>query len=470
MNTLPFTTSDVLHLLGYNIPDYNKHSIDIECPMCGGSRREKKLNFNLDRGVFRCNKCDYYGNSTTFYANQMSMTTKDAYYDIISRLGLNQIVSENEKKFTPAPQKENETYEEIEAAKIDTRNHTYMALLNELSLQKGHMENLLGRGFASDFIFNHYYKSFPKDKESLKALAVKLQQQGCELHGVPGFFKYYGQWTLSYSKNGIFVPYINFNNQIQGMQIRIDNELLEEGEQKYKWFSSRYKNDGCGSSTYVHYACDFGWDVNNKRFIPLCRNNTFVLTEGAMKGDLFFSLTGQSTLAIPGVKCLKLLSEELDNLKSIGVNKIIIAYDMDFLFNIHVIKGLAKIIGLLKEKELSYNILLWDCKMYEKSGSLYNQELIKEGNFNVFVLNKKNFTIDQDKEKQKALNLIREGIKELNITNLVFAFDKKEITQEDQRLIKAAEAYFKRKITPVYWKLNFKGIDDYYAYKIKGIK
>lgn len=460
MDEFPFSPKDVLFLLGYNISGTQKHAADIECPMCKG---KKKLNFDFDKHVFRCNICEFSGNSLTFYANVMQMSNKDAFKDICERLSINKPVEKT--AVHKVPEKKEEEVEETEIADIKVRHRTYTTLLQELKLSEKHSEDMSGRGFYQEFVVDRGYKTYP-DINSSKDICVRLQQQGCTLKGVPMFYRdNYNKWTISHIKNGIIVPYRSFNNLIQGFQVRVDNELLEPDENKYKWCSSRYKTDGCKARTYIHYACDFLWDVNNTRYVPLCKNNTFLITEGAMKADLFFHLTGQPALALPGVNCTSLLEEELKNLKSIGVKKIILAYDMDFLMNIHVMKALANLRKIIIDMGFVFTILLWDCKMTYQDKTPVEIPVLKDGYFNIFVFTKK--TLEKAIE-QNQIEIILSGLNSLGIKNVFYSIKDVKNPEELKMWETFKKLFAGFTYKPVLWDLTYKGIDDYYAHKIRG--
>ena len=54
------------------------------------------------------------------------------------------------------------------------------------------------------------------------------------------------------------------------------------------------------------------------------------MTEGALKADLFHHLTGKSCLAMPGVNSYQPFMEIVTLLKEKGVEKIYLAFDMDY--------------------------------------------------------------------------------------------------------------------------------------------
>lgn len=449
---LPFTLRDVLTLLGYHVG--STHTANIDCCMC---KRKKTLNFNFEKEVFRCAACGFFGNAMVFYASQMNMTNKEAYHDISERLRLNEPVQTARFKRV-----EKEEVEEIPLADIKIRSQTNSAFLSECTLSEKHRQNLLERGFSEAGIVNAGYMSYPK-KTDLQDICFRILQQGCELKGVPMFYRdKNNKWTAQYSKSGILVPYRDFNNRIQGFQVRIDDELIEPDEPKYKWISSKYRKDGCGAKTFIHYACDFAWDVNAQVFKPIIRNNTVVVTEGGMKGELFYHLTGQATIALPGVNCTDLFTKELKKLKKIGVKNIVLAYDMDFLTNIHVMTALSKIREIVLREDFKYTILTWDAAMKYQDGSNVDIPLFKNSNFNVFIYTPK--TLKKDLERGIVNNTL-EQVKKLGITNLFYSVSDindvaaHELWPDFKKI--AAGFHYK----PIIWNLTYKGIDDFYAAK-----
>lgn len=61
----PFDISDIVFLLNLKIRRKNQTSWDCDCPFCG---KEGKLNINLEKNVFRCNKCGEGGGQIQLYS------------------------------------------------------------------------------------------------------------------------------------------------------------------------------------------------------------------------------------------------------------------------------------------------------------------------------------------------------------------------------------------------------------------
>lgn len=453
-NDIEINTAEVLNtLLGLNVP-YNKNDVYITCPRC---KRKKKLNFRLDRGVFRCNKCDYRGNLTTFYADIRGLSTKDAYAEMLTRLQEKHPVAASEMiKIHYESNQEN-----TKLATISERNKTYAAFLNSCTLSKRHMNDLLSRGFDEKFIENRGYKS-SDPSANLQTISGKLRQNGYTLEGVPGFYKE-SAWDFVKLRSGIFVKYLDFNGRIQGIQLRIDDDARKiidgEKEAKYKWVASGYHKNGTRSTTFIHYAANFVWSSTRKELIPDIHEDVY-LTEGAMKGDLFFNLTKQPIISIPGVNCLKQLKPELLRLKSIGVKIIHIAYDMDYLTNPHVLVALSKIKDLIRNCGLSYTQETWDIdNMRNVNGSRY------------ILSAQDTFIFTNETKIERDMDAILTAIDQVGIQHILYAVPSMEEIDEDRMdLIRSLAAEKNICFSPILWALRLKGIDDYYAYKLKGIK
>ena len=146
----------------------------------------------------------------------------------------------------------------------------------------------------------------------------------------------------THCKRGILIPVRDIKGRIQGMQVRLDN--VER--RKYRWVSSNYQTGGCGTEGWVHMA---GQPVER-----------VILTEGPLKADVIFYLTGQSVVAVPGVNSLKHLENTLTCLIKSGTKQVMTAFDMDFLQNSHVETGYTELINLLGRMNLRFGTYLWN--------------------------------------------------------------------------------------------------------------
>jgi hypothetical protein len=106
--------------------------------------------------------------------------------------------------------------------------------------------------------------------------------------------------------------------------------------------------DGCKAEGWTHLAG------------PI--TETIILTEGPMKADVIYALTGMTVLAVPGVNTLTQLRITLEVLRSEGVVRIKTAFDMDFTTNYHVQNGFNNLLALLNDMNFKYGTYLWDSR------------------------------------------------------------------------------------------------------------
>ena len=142
-------------------------------------------------------------------------------------------------------------------------------MLSLLTLSDRHRENLHERGLPDEIIARNGYKSMP-ETEAERRLLASLLRCDHELHGLPGFYKKDGAWTLA-GANGFLIPVRNKDGLIQGMKIRLDDDAAR----KYRWLSSRPSRmeNGTRSYSWIHVT----GDTTQKRAY---------LTEGPLKGDI----------------------------------------------------------------------------------------------------------------------------------------------------------------------------------------
>lgn len=379
MEQFPFTIDDVLRLL--NINHREEKSIRITCPFCMQGKINRNLGIAMDTEKFHCYSCGVSGRGgTQFYAYHQNLTTKEAYKEIMTQLGLSTDTNE------PIKIRERKIYEkeinvEAEIASDIVLNSTYRTLLDELHLSKRDEEDLYDRGFTKAEILTLGYKSYPsgdrtKIVEEYFNIPKKLLMKNCTLQGVPGFYttKNKNVWTMCWRKSGILVPYISYENRIVGFQLRKHDEELDcnvdtgERENKYSWISSADKNNGCRVSTSVHYSCDFEWSDKTLSFSPIIQNGVMGFTEGAMKGDLYHCITGRPVMSVPGCGILGGVKKEFERLKEEkGVHTIAVIYDMDYLTNPNVEKDMNKLKDIIKEAGLKYIRPTWNTMIGDES-------------------------------------------------------------------------------------------------------
>lgn len=324
-----FHMVDVIPLLGLPTPPAGKNSFNLPCPCCEDKPKGRHLNINLRKDVFRCPRCGFSGGVLDLYAFYAKIPREKALEELLDRKGQ-----------TLYPRQPLPEVEENPLTGIEERHATYTALLQSLTLASDHRENLLSRGLSPEEIHRLGYKTTPV--LGFASLAKRLREKGLYLAGVPGFYKSQSQWTLKIPGRGILIPVRDVQGQIQGLQVRLDN--VER--RKFRWVSSAGLEEGCGAKTWVHLA-------GEPRPLVL-------LTEGPMKADVIHFLTGQTVLAVAGVNSLSQLQPILKELRAAGMEKIMTAFDMDYLTNPHVRAGQENLSALLAELGIPHGTYLWD--------------------------------------------------------------------------------------------------------------
>ena len=299
---LRYQMTDILPLLPIPQPPNGKSAYNIPCPLCDrAGSREKHLNINLKRNVYRCPKCgQFQGGVFDLYAYYMGIPREKVLEDLTARLQRDISYpagkAATRKKLQPPPMKP-----QASLAPLEERDRVYRALLNRLTLAPDHRENLLSRGLTDEAIERLGYKSTPV--VGFHALAQSLLDEGYTLFGVPGFYRDKdGRWTMAVWRRGILIPGTYFG-KIQGFQIR--------------------------------------------------------LIEGYMKADIVNHFTGQTMLAIPGVTSLQHLESALRDLIPMGVRHIMTCFDMDYLKNWHVESAYQNLVELLAKQNVTFGTYLW---------------------------------------------------------------------------------------------------------------
>ncbi|WP_320952268.1 DNA primase [Hungatella effluvii] len=310
---LPFGIDDIVFLLNLEIRHKNAVSWDCDCPFCG---KKGKLNVNLQKGVYRCNRCGEAGGKIGLYASVYHLDNGTACEQIKEYLGKN--------SQAPAYQvykKEIESKKEVVNARRApdlVLHQTYSELLTMLTLSETHKKKLLERGFSEEEIRKNGYKSTPVF--GFRSLTERLIKAGCTVEGVPGFYQEEdGTWSLRFKRScaGFLIPVRSIEGFIVGMQIRLDRPF---DHTKYIWLSSVNDNMGAGSGSPVHF-------VGNPE------DEIVFMTEGPLKGDLSHFLSGRSFACVPGVNQYANLPDVILKLKRSGVKLIYETYDMDKLLN-----------------------------------------------------------------------------------------------------------------------------------------
>lgn len=337
---LRYQMTDVIPLLPIPQPPYGKSKYDIPCPLCDRpNTRHGKLNINLKKNVFRCNKCgEFSGGVLDLYAYYMNIRREDALSALQGKMSPGRFDQkwQGGQKRVQVP----DTPKEAALADIEIRNRTYQALINKLSLASDHRENLLQRGLNDEVIVTLQYRTTPMI--GFHAIAEELAKEGHQLFGVPGFYTDDdGRWMLNAVRRGIMIPCRDQFGRIERIHVRIDNERRG----KFRPLSSVDKLNGCATENWCHLAG------------PVKEN--ILLIEGYMKADIVHHLTGETVLAVPGVTGLHHLEDALNGLIQNGTKHVMTCFDMDYLKNWHVEGAYAKLVELLSTMSITFGTYLW---------------------------------------------------------------------------------------------------------------
>ena len=253
-------------------------------------------------------------------------------------------------------------------------NKAYEIFLELASLSDADKDYLLSRGLSEKEILDIGFKSFPKRTIKSK-LKKAFDENRLDFKQIPGFFQYEEEETFSFPYyNGILIPIKNSSGLIAGLQIR-KTKLKDEDDPRYTWFSSafasttnekiKYKFDGLGPTNPCHVEM-----VDNNLV------NTIFITEGLFKALAIKKKFNSPSLSIQGVTNWKTSIKELEEVLILypNIQKVIIALDSDFIYNLNVSKAISdmgkEIIRKFPQLEVFH--LRWD-PQYKGIDDLFEQ-------------------------------------------------------------------------------------------------
>ena len=337
----------ILTSLGIELPQrINQSNIEIRCPFCDDKKHH--LRFSLENEKYYCPRCNASGNILTFYAQMRNISNKEAHKELLSQ--------EFGAATASIPRREFEQVKTAPLAPIAQRHAVYLALLNLLSLEADHRQDLLDRGLTEEQIKQYGFKSMPVGKSY--AIPRELIKKGFSLEGIPGFYTdKSGNWkfrckdsykgrTYDANMTGYLIPVLDSYFRIQGFQIRREKGATP----KYIWLSSIDLTNGCAAKSWCHYV---GAPLSSGRVKQV------LLTEGALKADVINALSGRNVLALMGVNATSGLEHAISRLKKSGVEEVLMAFDMDMKTNPNVKRAFKRVHSMLTDKGLRVKTLTW---------------------------------------------------------------------------------------------------------------
>lgn len=385
MHDFPFDFTDICEI-NYLRPVSRGKIENTDCPFCGA---KGKLNINNKPGklVARCNKCGWNGGMLKFHAELNGLANnKESKRDIEQKLSLDPSSREYQERSAFVKSKAEEAKEKEVTLSLEERNRLYSHMGGLLHLDEDHLKDLKKRGLSDAFIEARGYKTLPTDWESRYSLARRMLTDGYNVRNLPGFYMdNHGDFTLKKFIRGYLIPIRSLNGQIEGYQIRKDNDkiryrthkdkagnvILDENgkpkmypDMKFYTLSSPKEPEGGVMHSVCHYAGGYIWDEDRQDLVPIIKKNSIKFTEGPLKADIFYFLTGEPILGNLGVNNINQLKNMLLKLKEYypNIDTVEDCYDMDYLENSNVDNAVAATKKMIEELGFKYVRRTWNPK------------------------------------------------------------------------------------------------------------
>lgn len=303
MDEYPISILDIANILRLTVRRELSNSVYVDCPFC--QKRKGKLNLNLEKNVWRCNRCGESGHMFELYARVRGLPVSEAKLELIDLLAEGTAAGENYSELhsdtsSSRGKRGKSAVEQSPKAPREEIDRTMRAMLDMLTVTPEHREHLhTVRGLTDDQIAYLGLKSTPSYKLR-HTIPRRLQEKGFTVAGVPGFFvDRYGKWTANFTSwtAGILVPTRDLDGLISGAQIRLDRPIKDDEQDpeevgtKYIWFSTSSKYLGASSGSPVNLIGDRA-------------AHTVYITEGAFKAGIAHCLTKRTMLSIQGANKL----------------------------------------------------------------------------------------------------------------------------------------------------------------------
>ena len=230
-------------------------------------------------------------------------------------------------------------------AEPDELDTVYGKLLDRLSLEVQHRQQLLDRGLTDEAIERGRYRSLPAGSRD------KLADELVRVFGVatclkvPGLYvKRQGDreyWSLA-GDVGLAIPVRDVEGRTVALKIRLDH--WEQGAPKYRYVSSK-GHDGPGPGAPCH--------------VPQSTlSSTRVrLTEGELKADVATLKSDLPTISLAGVSAWRSV---LDVLKGLRVETVVLAFDADCMANRHVAQAVKMAAAGIRRSGRVVELETWD--------------------------------------------------------------------------------------------------------------
>ena len=242
-NDVRITSLDVARALGFREERKSGGNWrNFCCPFCGDTKF--RLGCNIEKGGYKCFHCGAKGTPLSLYARATQGISVESLNDEKTHELIKEMTARCVNGSVPTEtEKQRYQHKEIPVAHSSVLDRTYSTLLSLpwLKLTKEHRANLKKRGLTDADIQRNGYASFTvkvseqmavsaknaskrfnaikgelfsysrmKQKTSASVIAgmviaSALLKRGCELQGVPGFYKVQNTWILNLPE-GMLIP------------------------------------------------------------------------------------------------------------------------------------------------------------------------------------------------------------------------------------------------------------------------
>jgi hypothetical protein len=230
---------------------------------------------------------------------------------------------------------------------LQARDKVYRAILERhLQLRSETRGQLVRRGLDHARLVADEYRSLSAS-EGPKLAHDLVAELGEELiYATPGFYQDAQGQPACAATEGLVIPI----RDRTGLVVAFKTRRYGNAKPKYLyWSSARYQGPSPG--TPVH------WPVGA---FEACSKGIVRITEGELKADVAFHLSGIPTFSVPGVGVWERALPELEALKARGVTKVLLTFDLiDVKDNTEVAGCLHQLTLACKERGFQVGTESW---------------------------------------------------------------------------------------------------------------
>lgn len=246
------------------------------------------------------------------------------------------------------------TFPDLSKAELDM---AYKIFLDFCPLSEKGLSYLTDRGLSQEVIDDVGFKTFP-NLTVCKDLTMRLMKNGINPAAVPGLYIKKGATQVSFKKrDALIIPVRDVDGLISGLQLRFFKPL--ENGPKYIWFSS----SGLCQDELEYEGKTPGCPIG---YIPSDISNfkTLFITEGLFKALSVNESFKCPVMTVQGVGNFAGIEQKVAAVKEKHqkLNRVLIAYDADFICNINVSSHAVRLFDLLKETfpDFVFGYVIWD--------------------------------------------------------------------------------------------------------------